>query len=74
MKSLATSTVPAYAHPVHVGADGITFRRVHGPSTKAVTGHRTAYRAWATQELARRVEEFGPATLFMPAEYLAVAR
>lgn len=63
-----SSSIPAYAHPVHRGADGVRGRRFEGPRTKAATERRSAYAkhyAMATDK---------PAPKFSPAEYLAVAR
>lgn len=66
--------IPEFAHPIRTGIDGIRARRIEGPRTKASTERRTAYRTWAAAETVRRAKAFGPATAFMPAEYLAVAR
>lgn len=34
------ATIPTYAHSIPVSADGIKFRKVHGPSTKAAAERR----------------------------------
>ena len=41
--------IPEYAHPVPVSADGIKFRRVHGPRTLESTQLRERARAEAAR-------------------------
>lgn len=51
------ATIPAYAHPVPVGADGIRPRRVHGPRTLASTQLRQACSADYEQAMKARIND-----------------
>lgn len=68
MNSLATPSIPAYAHPVHRGIDGLRGRRIEGPRTKASTERRSAYAAHYAAATTK------PAPSHTPAQFLAVAR
>lgn len=51
------TSIPAFAHPVPVGADGIRFRKVHGPRTQQATQRRTAAGQAYTAALAARATQ-----------------
>jgi len=63
------NTIPAYAHPVPVSADGISFRKVHGPRTQAAT----TLRKRAGTEQARILTARTKTDIFA-GTYLAAAR
>lgn len=62
------ATIPDYAHPVPVGADGLRFRKFHGPRTLASTERRQRVSAYYARELAARAKN----NPFTAAEYMAV--
>jgi len=62
--------IPTYAHPVPVSADGVRFRKVHGPRTLVATQRRARAGAEQARILAARASEPGHS----PAEFLTVAR
>lgn len=51
------ATIPAYAHPVHVGADGIRPRLIHGPRTLASTKRRQVCSAEYERETKARIND-----------------
>lgn len=70
--TVCNPTIPSYARPVPVGADGIPFRRIHGPRTQAATERLTRYRQAAAVEMAHR-EAMYSISKPSSADYLAVA-
>lgn len=67
-QNLTPATIPSYAHPVPVGADGIKFRRVHGPRTQESTQRREQ----ASAEYARVMNARTRRHIHTAAEYMAV--
>lgn len=43
MEAIVSTSIPEYAHPVPVSADGIPFKRVHGPRTEMSAKRRAGY-------------------------------
>lgn len=68
MNTPTPAAIPAYAHPVPVGADGIRFRRVHGPRTLESTQRRQRVSA----EYVRGLEARTRNNPFTRADYMAV--
>lgn len=68
MNTTTPAIIPSYAHPVPVSADGIRFRRVHGPRTLESTQRRQQ----ASAEYARLMNARTRRHLFTPADYMAV--
>lgn len=60
--------IPDYAHPVPVGADGLRFRKVHGPRTQASTERARRLRAEAARIMAARRRE----NVFTRSDYLNI--
>lgn len=69
MNTITPATIPSYAHPVPVGADGIRFRKVHGPRTLESTQRRLQVSAEYARELTARTKN----NPFTRADYMAVA-
>lgn len=63
------ATIPTYAHPAPIGADGLKFRRFHGPRTLESTQRRQQ----AGEEYARLMIARTRRHIHTAAEYMAVA-